>query len=78
MDRHRRRRRRTWRRRGTLGQNVAFTRIGESFFLKFGVNYDASRDNVGFSFGIEPRFFTADSAASAACKFPPAGAMGLE
>lgn len=64
---------------GNIGQNIAFTRIGESFFLKFGVNYDASRDNVGFSFGIEPRFLPRSRLGRVGgVQVPPAGAMGLE
>jgi hypothetical protein len=41
---------------GNIGQRVAAVYIGESFLFRFGVNYDVSRDNVGFLFGLEPRF----------------------
>lgn len=41
---------------GNIGQRVALFYIGESFLFRFGVSYDVSRDNLGFLFGIEPRF----------------------
>jgi hypothetical protein len=41
---------------GNIGQRVAAIYIGESFLIRLGVNYDVSRDNVGFLFGVEPRF----------------------
>ena len=41
---------------GTIGQRLGIVYIGESFLLEFGFNYDASRDNLGFRFGFEPRF----------------------
>ena len=41
---------------GNIGQSISFIRVGESFLLRFGVNVNVSRDNVGFLFGIEPRF----------------------
>ena len=41
---------------GTIGQGVGLVYIGESFLWQLGVNYDASRDNLGFRFGFEPRF----------------------
>ena len=41
---------------GTIGQGVNLVYIGESFLWQFGVHYDASRDNLGFRFGFEPRF----------------------
>ena len=56
VDRHRRRDAGTFANTGNIGQNFALTRIGESFLLKVGFNYDASRDNFGVVFGIEPRF----------------------
>ena len=34
----------------------ALTKIGESFLVRVGVTSDISRDNLGFVFGIEPRF----------------------
>ncbi len=41
---------------GNIGQQVAAIYIGESFLFRFGVNLDVSRDNLGFLFGLEPRF----------------------
>jgi len=64
---------------GNLGQNVAFTRVGESFLIKVGFNYDASRDNFGVAFGLEPRFLpTGRLGRVGGVQIPPAGAMGLE
>ncbi|WP_425616280.1 organic solvent tolerance protein OstA [Anatilimnocola sp. NA78] len=64
---------------GNLGQNVAFTRVGESFLIKVGVNYDASRDNFGVSFGLEPRFLPSSRLGRVGgVQVPPAGALGLE
>jgi hypothetical protein len=64
---------------GNLGQNVAFTRVGESFLIKVGFNYDASRDNFGMNFGIEPRFLPSSRLGRVGgVQIPPAGALGLE
>ncbi len=41
---------------GNIGQSLSFVRIGESFLIRLGVNADASRGNIGFVFGFEPRF----------------------
>ncbi len=41
---------------GTIGNGLSFIYIGESFLYQFGVNADLSRSNVGFRFGLEPRF----------------------
>jgi hypothetical protein len=41
---------------GTIGQRLGVVYIGESFLIELGLNYDASRDNLGFRFGFEPRF----------------------
>jgi lipopolysaccharide export system protein LptA len=41
---------------GSIGQSASAVYIGESFLMQVGVNYDVSRDNVGFRFGFEPRF----------------------
>ena len=64
---------------GNLGQNVAFTRVGESFLIKVGFNYDASRDNFGVNFGIEPRFLPSSRLGRVGgVQIPPAGALGIE
>ncbi len=64
---------------GNLGQNVAFTRVGESFLIKVGFSYDASRDNFGVNFGVEPRFLPSSRLGRVGgVQIPPAGALGLE
>jgi len=39
------------------GQSLTVTRVGADFLLHFGANFDASKNNVGVAFMIEPRFF---------------------
>ena len=63
---------------GTLGSSLAFTRIGESFLLTAGVNYDASRDNLGVRIMLEPRFAASSRTEIAGEPLPPVGAFGLE
>jgi hypothetical protein len=64
---------------GVFGQQFALTRIGESFLIKIGFNYDASRDNFGASVGIEPRFLPSSRLGRVGgVSVPPAGALGLE
>jgi hypothetical protein len=64
---------------GNIGQQFGLTRIGESFLIRFGFNYDASRNNVGASFGIEPRFLPSSRLGRVGgVQIPPAGALGLE
>jgi hypothetical protein len=47
--------------------------------MRFGVNYDASRDNLGVSFLLEPRFLpTSRLGRVGGVQIPPAGALGLE
>ena len=41
---------------GNIGQSFYVSRIGESLIATVGANYDQSKDNVGFSFLVEPRF----------------------
>ena len=43
---------------GTIGQSLSLIYIGESFLWRFGFNADSSRGNVGFQFGMEPRFLS--------------------
>lgn len=38
------------------GQAFTVTRIGNDFLFHVGVNFDASKDNVGFTFSVEPKF----------------------
>jgi hypothetical protein len=64
---------------GVFGQQLALTRIGESFLIKVGFNYDASRDNFGAMLGIEPRFLPSSRLGRVGgVAVPPAGALGLE
>ncbi|HEY2412106.1 MAG TPA: hypothetical protein VGI40_07680 [Pirellulaceae bacterium] len=65
--------------KGVFGQNFAMTRIGESFLIKFAFNYDASRNNLGATIGIEPRFLPSSRLGRVGgVSVPPAGALGLE
>ena len=64
---------------GNIGQDVGLVRVGESFLMNFGFNYDASRDNYGFQFGLEPRFLPSSRLGLVGgVQVPPAGVMGLE
>ena len=64
---------------GNIGQTFSMTRIGESMLFSVGFNVDKSKNNVGVTFSIEPRFLpnlrlTRDTGIDV----PPAGAFGLE
>ena len=62
-----------------IGQNLQLTRIGESFLMTFGFNVDYSRNNVGVTFNLEPRFLSRTQFASrSGLDVPMAGAYGLE
>ncbi len=62
-----------------IGQNFQLVRIGESFLMTFGFNVDYSRNNVGVSFNLEPRFLSRTQFASrSGIDIPVAGAYGLE
>lgn len=37
------------------GQSVTLTRVGADFLIHVGANFDAGKDNAGFSIAIEPR-----------------------
>lgn len=64
---------------GNVGQTVAVTRIGESMLIRLGLDIDAGRDNVGFVFAIEPRFWPARTLGSLGGQLiPPPGLEGLE
>lgn len=64
---------------GNIGQNVALTRIGESFLLRVGLDVDRARDNVGLSFMVEPRFFPRGRLGRIGGQLiPAAGLEGLE
>lgn len=64
---------------GNVGQRLALTRIGESVLLRMGINVDKGRDNVGFQFMIEPRFWPSQRLGELGGKLiPPPGIEGLE
>ena len=64
---------------GNIGQTFSLTRVGESFLVRVGLNVDASRNNVGFVFGVEPRFLPGSRLGRVGgVQIPPAGALGLE
>lgn len=64
---------------GNVGQAVGLTRIGESFLVRFGLDIDSGRDNVGFSFMIEPRFLATGRLGRLGGQWiPPVGMEGLE
>lgn len=64
---------------GNVGQQLALTRIGESFLLQMGVSVDAGRDNVSFQFMLEPRFLPARRLGRLGGQLiPPPGIEGLE
>jgi hypothetical protein len=61
-----------------IGQNLMLTRIGESFLTSIIVNVDASKDNVGASFAIQPRFLQGRLGVAAPMAVPLAGLYGIE
>ena len=64
---------------GTIGNNLSMIYIGESFLWQFGLNFDASRDNLGFRFGFEPRFTNRPRLfRPGGVAVPPAGSRWLE
>ena len=64
---------------GNIGQLFELTRIGESFLVTVSARVDESRDNVGFGFAIEPRFFPLSYRGFVGgSPIAPAGARGLE
>lgn len=63
---------------GNVGQSFGLTRIGESFLLRVGMNVDAGRDNVGFAFAVEPRFWPKKLGRLGGQMVLPPGIEGLE
>ncbi len=64
---------------GNIGQTFSLSRIGESLLFTLGMNVDESKNNVGFSFLVEPRFLPRTSLTRrTGIDIPPAGAYGLE
>jgi hypothetical protein len=64
---------------GNIGQQFSLSRIGESFLMSLGFTVDASKNNVGVSLAIEPRFLPFSAIGrSLGARVPPAGSFGLE
>ena len=64
---------------GNIGQRLDVVKIGESALLRFGINMDQSRDNLGVHLSIEPRFLASRRfSRSSGIDLPPVGAYGLE
>lgn len=64
---------------GNIGQQFSITRIGEAMLISAGFNVDASQDNVGVMFAVEPRFLPKNRLGhSGGVQIPVAGSNGLE
>ncbi|MDG2382847.1 MAG: organic solvent tolerance protein OstA [Pirellulaceae bacterium] len=63
---------------GNIGQRGQIVRVGESFLVGMGFNYDRSRDNFGVGFTIEPRFLPGQLSRIGGIQIPPVGVEGLE
>jgi hypothetical protein len=64
---------------GNIGQSFYVSRVGESLIATVGTSYDQSKDNVGFSFLIEPRFLpNLNVTRRTGLEVPPPGLNGLE
>ncbi len=61
-----------------IGQNLMLTRIGESFLMSLVVNVDTSKNNVGATFAIQPRFLQGRTGTVTPVNVPLAGLYGLE
>jgi hypothetical protein len=63
---------------GNIGQRGQIVRVGESFLVGLGFNYDHSRDNFGVRLSVEPRFLSGPLSRVGGQPIPPVGAFGLE
>jgi hypothetical protein len=64
---------------GNIGENIRLTRVGDSFLMTLGLSVDASRNNVGFTVSVIPRFLgRSQSVTRGTVDLPPAGLFGLE
>jgi len=64
---------------GRLGHSFSFTRIGESFLMRVGFRIDTTKQDLGLTFAIEPRFLPGNRLGSVGgVRIPPAGSNGLE
>ena len=63
---------------GNIGQRGQIVRVGESFLVGLGFNYDHSRDNFGVGLLVEPRFLPGRINRLSGMPIPPVGMNGLE
>jgi hypothetical protein len=64
---------------GNIGQSFAFGRLGESLNVTFGAHVDESKDNIGVSAHVEPRFLPNNSITRRTrIEVPPVGMNYLE
>lgn len=64
---------------GNIGQNISLTRVGESALVQVGLLVDHLRDNVQFTFNIEPRFLPSGRIGLLGGELvPPSGLFGVE
>jgi hypothetical protein len=64
---------------GNIGQSFAFSRIGESLVATVGAHFDESKDNLGVSLHVEPRFLpTLSVTRKTGIEIPPVGVYGVE
>jgi hypothetical protein len=61
-----------------IGQNLTLTRIGESFLIAFNFNVDTSKNNIGASVMVQPRFLQGRLGPPSGIIVPTAGLYGLE
>ncbi len=63
----------------TQAQQLTLTRIGESLLVSAGLTSNSTKDVVGFTFTVEPRFLPgARTRGAGGAQIPPAGLFGLE
>ena len=63
---------------GNIGQRGQIVRVGESFLVGLGFNYDHSRENFGVGILVEPRFLPGRINRLSGMPIPPVGMNGLE
>ncbi|MGC4005766.1 MAG: hypothetical protein QM811_22660 [Pirellulales bacterium] len=63
---------------GYFNKMFTLTRIGESFLVSFSFTGDETRDNVGATLWIEPRFMSMGKGSRRPLEVPVAGQFGLE
>lgn len=64
---------------GNIGQSFAMSRVGESLTWTIGLSVDESKNNLGVSFLLEPRFLPLTNLSKrTGIDIPPAGVFGPE